>query len=158
MPKPLDARDQNFLDIIDEHGWHVMHVTPDDEAPGFTYSTGIFRLTGRPELIVFGLPGDVAHFVLNEYGNRANAGEALAPGDFCEGFLDGHQVTFLSVEDEGQIRRHATWTDWFYDRQPFPLLQLVYPDSKSGAFPWQPGYREAWRWNQPLLGVPPARS
>jgi hypothetical protein len=158
MPKPLDEHDQKFLDIIEQHGWHVTIVSGDDDAPPFTYSTGIYRLTGKPELIVFGLPNEVAHSVVNEYGNRLRAGETLAPGDLYDGFLGGHQVTFILVEDEDQIKEHATWTDWFYDRRPFPLLQLVYPDSKSGAFPWQPGYREEWRWHQPLLGTAPKRS
>jgi hypothetical protein len=66
MPRALDEHDQQFLDIIDEYGWHVMHIGADDEGPAFFYSTGIFGLTGRPELIVFGLPREVGHFVVNE--------------------------------------------------------------------------------------------
>lgn len=158
MPRALDEHDQKFLDIIDEHGWHVTLVGGDDEGPGFAYSAGIFGSTGRPELIVFGLPMEVGHSVVNEYGNRMRAGETLALGDFYDGFLEGHPVTFISVEDGDQIKQHATWADWFYDRRPFPLLQLVYPDSRSGAFPWQAGYREEWRWHQPLLGPIPKRS
>ena len=46
-----------------------MMVGADVDSPGFAYSTGIFRLTGMPELIVFSLALDVAHFVINEYGN-----------------------------------------------------------------------------------------
>ena len=155
MPQALDEHDQKFLDIIDEHGWHVMCVGGDAESPSFTYSTGIFALTGRPELIVFGLPMEVAHSVVNEYANRLRQGETILVGDFYQNFLEGHPVTFMAVEDEDSIKQHATWTDWFYDRRPFPLLQLVYPDSRSGAFPWQPGYRDEWRWHQPLLGLPP---
>lgn len=158
MPKALDEHDQKFLDIIEEHGWHVMYVGSDEKGPSFTYSTGIFALTGHPELIVFGLQMDVAHSVVNEYASRLLRGDTFLVGDFYEDFLEGYPVTFMAVEDEEQIKRHATWTGWFYDRRPFPLLQLVYPDSKSGAFPWQPGYREEWRWHQRLLSVPPVRS
>ena len=158
MPQALDEHDRKFLDIIEQHGWHVMHVGSDEDGPSFTYSTGIFGLTGRPELIVFGLPMEVGHFVVNEYGNRLRAGEALAPGDFYDGFLEGHPITLIPVDDGDCIKQHATWTDWFYDRQPFLLLQLVFPDSESGAFPWQPGYRDEWRPLQPLIGSPPLRS
>ena len=98
---------------------------------------------------------EVAHSVVNEYGNRLRGGEGIALGDFFDGFLEGHPVTFIEVTDRDLIKQHATWTDWFYDRRPFPLVQLVYPDSRSGAFPWQTGYREEWRWLQPLLGPPP---
>ncbi len=154
MPKALDEHDQRFLDIIDEHGWHVMHVSGDAENPSFTYSTGIFALTGRPELIVFGLPTEVGNFVVNEYAGRLREGEGIEAGDFLDGFLEAHPVTFVAVADPGLVKRYATWTGWFYERRPFPLLQLVYPDSRSGAFPWQAGYRDDWRAHQPLLGSP----
>ncbi|WP_425475500.1 DUF4262 domain-containing protein [Mesorhizobium quangtriensis] len=88
---------------MDEHGWHVTHVSGDDDSPAFTYSTGIFGLTGDPELIVLGLPMDVGHFVLNEYGNRRQRGETILIGDYYDGFLEGHLVTFLAVKDEDQI-------------------------------------------------------
>lgn len=158
MPAARDEQDQKFLDIIELHGWHVTLVHADEENPRFAYSSGIHALTGKPELIVFGLPNEVAHAVINGYGKRLRAGEIFAPGDFVRGFLEGHPITFISVEDEDLIKEHATWTDWFYEGLPFPLLQLVYPDSKSGAFPWQPDYREEWHWHQPLLGAPPVRS
>lgn len=156
MPTPRDESDRKLLEIIDEYGWHVTLVTGDDEEPPFAYSTGIFQLTGKPEIIVFGLPQDVAHFVVNEYGNRAKAGEALSAGGYYEDFLEGHPITFVETTEDERDKRYTTWSSWFYGDQPFPVLQLVYPDSQSGAFPWQPGYREEWHWHQPLLGNPPA--
>lgn len=71
MPQPTDDAEREFLSIIERYRWHVMMVGADVDSPGFAYSTGIFRLTGMPELIVFSLALDVAHFVINEYGNRA---------------------------------------------------------------------------------------
>jgi hypothetical protein len=156
VPQATDDAERDFLDIIERHHWHVMLVSADEEGPGFAYSTGIYRLTGMPELIVFGLARDVAHFVVNEYGNRVRAGENLSPGEFYDDFLEGHPVTFIQTDSPDRDREYTTWTSWFYDRKPFPVLQLVYPDSRSGAFPWQPGYREEWRDLQPLLGSPPA--
>lgn len=155
MPQATDDVEREFLEIIERHGWHVMLVGGDEEGPGFAYSTGIYRLTGKPELIVFGLPREVAHFVVNEYASRAKAGDAPDAGDLCDDFLEGHPVTFIAVDTADRDRKYTTWTSWFYDREPFPVLQLVYPDSRSGAFPWQPGYREEWRNLQPLLGSRP---
>lgn len=152
MPEATDDAERKFLDIIERFGWHVMLVMGDEEGPGFAYSTGIYRLTGKPELIVFGLAREVAHFVVNEYAARAVTGDAPEPGDLQEGYIEGHPVTFITVDAPDRDREYTTWTSWFYDRKPFPVLQLVYPDSRSGAFPWQPGYREEWRSHQPLLG------
>lgn len=152
MPEARDEDDQRFLKIVEEFGWHVTLVGGDEDGPSFAYSTGIFRLTGKPELIVFGLPKEVAHFVVNEYGERLRAGAELSPRSYHDGFLEGHSVTFIEASAPDRDQEYTTWASWFYDRQPFPVLQLVYPDSQTGAFPWQQGYREEWRWHQPLLG------
>ncbi|KQZ12821.1 hypothetical protein ASD44_01125 [Mesorhizobium sp. Root554] len=154
MPAPTDDGERQFLDIIERHGWHVMFVLGNDEGPGFAYSSGIYKLTGKPEVIVFSLPRQVAHFVINDYAERAKAGQTLEAGGFYDEFLEGHPVTFVAADAPDRDREYTTWASWFYDRQSFPVLQMVYPDTRSGAFPWQPGYREEWRELQPLLGNP----
>ena len=155
MPKAIDDAEREFLDIIERFGWHVMLVGGEGSVPGFAYSTGIYRLTGEPELIVFSLAPEVAHSVISEYATRAKAGNAPTAGALEDDFLEGHPVTFIGVDAPDRDSRYTTWASWFYDREPFPVLQLVYPDSKSGAFPWQPGYREEWHNLQPLLGRRP---
>jgi Domain of unknown function (DUF4262) len=155
-PEPQDEKDRRFLDIIDRFGWHVMQVHGTAEEPPFSYSTGIFERTGSPEVILIGLLPDVAKSAINEYGKRLVAGERFEPGSLYMDFLEGHPVTFLVASDPKAVSDYATWTDWYYDRQPFPLVQLVYPDSRTGAFPWQTGYREAWIPIQPLLGPVPS--
>jgi hypothetical protein len=152
MPEAKDDADRRFLAIIERFGWHITLVGSEDESPGFAYSTGIYKLTGQPELIVFSLPRDVSQFTINEYGLRAKAGRGPIAGDLCDGFLKGHRVTFISADAPDRDSEYTTWASWFYDRRSFPVLQLVYPDTRSGAFPWQPGYREDWRDLQPLLG------
>jgi hypothetical protein len=154
-PEPQNEADRRFLGIIDQHGWHVMQVYGDDEGPDFSYSTGIFERAGEPEIVVVGLPPEVAKWAINEYGNRLSAGERFEAGILYKDFLEGHFVTFIPAEDPKAVSHYATWTDWYYGRKPFPLVQLIYPDSQTGAFPWQPGYRESWVSIQPLLGPVP---
>jgi hypothetical protein len=154
MPSATNDAERQFLDIVERHGWHVMLAGGGNASSGFAYSTGVYRLTGKPELIVFGLPPEVAHFAINEYAARAKLGCAPEANGLYDGFLSGHSVTFIVVDLPARDRAYTTWTSWFYDRQPFPVMQLVYPDSRTGAFPWQSGYREEWREIQPLLGKP----
>jgi alkylation response protein AidB-like acyl-CoA dehydrogenase len=45
-PERLDPHEQKFVQRIREHGWLGMHVTPDDNGPGFSHTTG-FWLKGR---------------------------------------------------------------------------------------------------------------
>lgn len=154
-PEPKNEADRRFLDVIDRHGWHVMNVHGGADGPGFSYSTGIFERTGQPEAIVIGLIPEVAHRVINDYGNRLCTGDRFLPGQLYNGFLEGHPVTFVAASAPQAVSEYATWTDWYYNRKAFPLVQIVYPDSQTGAFPWQPDYRESWLPIQPLLGPVP---
>jgi hypothetical protein len=59
-PAQLDKHEQNFVEQIGEHGWSATHVAPDDEGPGFAFTTGFWLKFKFPELIVFGLRRDIA--------------------------------------------------------------------------------------------------
>jgi hypothetical protein len=155
-PIAKDEHEREFLEIVDRHGWHVMMVHGDDAGPGFAYSTGIFERTGRPELIVFGLKAKVSHFLVNDYAERILKGEVFEVGRRYENFLDDALVTFLSVTDRSVGSEYTTWTSWYYQNGSYPLLQGVWPDKKSGAFPWEPGYAQELIECQPLLAPPPS--
>jgi hypothetical protein len=140
--------------LVDEHGWAVrIVVDTEGDEPNFHYSAGITELCGHPELLVIGLAGEVGWWVVNEYGRRCVAGEQFEPGQTYEGFLEGHAVTFIDIDSKRASVEYTTWTDWYYERKGFPLQQLVWPD-KTGAFPWQDGFREESRRLQPILGKP----
>jgi hypothetical protein len=144
--------------MIDEHGWVVRFVWDNEgDEPNFHYSAGITERCGSPELLVFGLPKEVGIWIVNEYARRCVAGETLTPGRDYAGFLEGYSVTFVMVDWRIASRDHdyTTWTDWYYERKGFPLLQLVWPDKKSGAYPWQDGFSSEVRRLQPILGAPP---
>jgi hypothetical protein len=47
-PGRLDKDEQNFVQRIREHGWLGTHVMPDDEGPGFSYTTGFWLKFGFP--------------------------------------------------------------------------------------------------------------
>jgi hypothetical protein len=106
-------------------------------------------------VVVVGLLDEVAGWVVNQYGSRIAAAERFKPARFYQGFLEGHRVTFLEATHPQALLDCATWTDWYYRRDGFPLLHLVCPDSRTGSFPWQSGYGEAWIARQPLLGPVP---
>jgi hypothetical protein len=156
-PEPEDDADRRLMAMIDKHGWAVRFVADTDgDEPNFHYSAGITDRCGKPELLVFGLSREVGHWVVNEYGRRCVAEEAFEQGCTYDGFLEQHGVMFLDVDWRRASRDHdyTTWTDWYYERKGFPLLQLVWPD-KTGIFPWEHGFRDELRRLQPLLGDPP---
>ena len=147
-PKERAGEDKCLADIA-QYGLHVMKVMGDHEWPEFTYSVGLYHTFGLPEIIILGLRGDLAHAVLNELADRARRGERYQVGDMLDGLLEGFAVTLRPVRDE-HIEPHFGWARWFYDGQPFPALQLVWPTT-SGVWPWEARASTEFRHKQPLL-------
>jgi hypothetical protein len=75
---------------IDAHGWHVIKVPPDDEGPGFAYSIGLHQSFGHAEVIIFGLPLDVKHIMINTVGDEVRRGARFGDGSVSDEVLEGH--------------------------------------------------------------------
>ncbi|MBK8235898.1 MAG: DUF4262 domain-containing protein [Deltaproteobacteria bacterium] len=151
----MDPAERKALEDIERFGCHVIHVLPAGDVAGFSYSIGVQKSVGAPEVIVLGLNRDIAHFVVNEYNRRVHGGERFAAGRFHAGFLDGFEVTFERV-DRRHYRDHFGWARWLYDGDAFEAVQLVYP-STSGIWPWDTGGPDVFGRDQPLLTASGAR-
>ena len=60
-PDTLDEHENNFVAKIREFGWFRTNVFPEDDLPGFSYTTGFWSSLKFPELITFALKSDAAH-------------------------------------------------------------------------------------------------
>ncbi len=147
------AREEKCLADIEQHDLHVVWVHGNAEWPQFTYSIGLFRRFGLPEVIIVGLGSDLAHWVLNELARRAREGQRFVEGEEAEGLLEGFPVTFRRVPDE-HVEAHFGWARWYYEGRPFPTLQLVFP-STAGVWPWDSQASESFRSLQPILETTP---
>jgi hypothetical protein len=143
------ASEEKCLADVATYGLHVIKVLGDNEWPEFTYSIGLYHTFQIPEIIILGLPSDLAHSVLNEIASRARDGERFQTTDTVTGLLEGFPVVFRSVP-EAHIEPHFGWARWFYDGQPFPALQLVWPTT-SGIWPWEERASDDFRARQPIL-------
>ncbi len=142
--------ERNILDHIQQHGCSVTSVCDPDEAePPFTYSIGIAKQTGAPELIVVGLSSKLGHWLVNEYNRRVTEGERFAPDVLYLGFLEGFAVQFGRVArpHREEYMRSACW---LHAGPDFDALQLIWP-STSGVWPWESEASEWFRTNQPVL-------
>lgn len=147
----MDQYERNILQHIEEHGCSVTSVfDPEEAAPPFSYSIGIARSSGAPELIIFGLSAKLSHWMVNEYNRRIRSGEQFFPGILYPGFLEGFAVQFGPVAREyrGEYMRSACWLHGSAD---FDALQLIWPNT-SGIWPWDAAASDWFRTNQPLLG------
>ena len=147
----VDALEKAVLADVAEYGWHAMWIHGSEEGPRFAYSIGFYRTLRAPELIVVGLPQEVAHPILWEAYRRFERGERLGPNDSYEGFVKGYTVTFIEVSDDARDK-YFGFANWFYKDQ-FPALQLVWPAADS-RWPWEDENLDR---AQPLLGPAPTR-
>ena len=145
----MDEYEQKAIEDIEEYGCHILHVMEDEENPRFTYSIGIEKSTGKPDLIVYGLKNEVAQWMINEYKTRIRNGDVFVPSKYYSGFLDGFDVAFIEVEKK-HYNEHFGWGLWYNKSDNFKMLQLVFP-STSGVWPWDKEAPEDFTWFQPLL-------
>ena len=76
-----DSNDPVFnqlLSLIEEHGWAVRHVGAGDEA-AFSYTVGLTALK-HPEIVMEGLPFEVAQAFLNLMSEEVKSGKRFSPG------------------------------------------------------------------------------
>ncbi len=132
---------------------HVLRVFGGDGWPEFAYSVGLFQSFEQPEVIILGLLAEIAHALLNDIADLNRRELRFQLGDSTDELLDGYQVTFRPVSPP-QVQAHLGWANWFYDFEPYPAVQMVYPD-RAGRWPWDPEASEGFRSNQPMLESAP---
>jgi len=145
----LDDDERDFLDKIREAGWFRTQVDADADGPGFSFTTGFWANVGQPEIIAFSLKSETAHAIFWTLFDRVNAGESLPVGVPVEDVVARLNVMLLPVAKR-HYPEYLGWSSWFHRHRDFPCLQLVWPD-RAGLFPWQAGFDEAFRHDQPDL-------
>lgn len=146
----MHPAEQKIHDDVRAYGWHIIWVF--NAEPEFAYTIGLHHTFGHPEIIVFGLPREVAHGVLNAVGKDVRAGGVFASGARSEGIVDGYEVVFKPVP-QAAYEAHLGWALWYYGAPDFPVLQLVYPD-RDRRFPWEADVADGFRASQPVLDGP----
>jgi hypothetical protein len=137
----LNDFEKRIVDAVEKYGWFGLSVAPrtesDDPAEWFTYTIGLPKSHGWPELICFGMDSGVAHAVL---GNAIAECEAKnippAPGLELADVLIGSNVLLV---DGSEIPEEYFLSAAWYARHaelgnPPRLLQLFWPDD-AGRFP-----------------------
>ncbi len=146
----MDKGDEKLLADIEEFGWHVLNITEDESGPRFSYSVGLFKTFGHPEIIIIGLKHELAHVLINNIGHDIKSGKKYQSGQFYADILDNFDCLMIDVKKE-HFREHVGYGGWYYKGDNFPLLQCIYPTVK-GIYPWDKNWPEDIRYLQPILG------
>jgi hypothetical protein len=121
---------------IKKHGWLVFNIGG-GKVP-FSYTVGLFETFGHPEMVISGLPDDVALAVLNNLGSDVAKGIVREAERQYDDVLDGYPCVFKPVPStvyEDYFGRALV----FYEGSDFPVLQCLWPD-RLKRFPGDFGY------------------
>lgn len=149
-----DRRDgDEWLDeAIAEYGWGVIYVPegPEIDEPSFHYTVGL-TARQRPELIVYSLPYESGHGMLNAIAEQLTGGQTLRDGEPVVGLPDEAPVitTFAAVRLQDPL---GLATSRYGDG--VSVRQVVFAD-KDGHWPWEDAADRPWL--TPMLFDPPAR-
>lgn len=118
--------------MIVNHGWAVVAVGPDGDAPGFAYTVGLHD-KGAPELFVSALPPQVVQPLLNDAARR-HLESQFPPGEPVLDLVEGGYAMIPVEMDSGPLHVARALQEG-----DVRALQLVYPDAER-RFPWDEGY------------------
>jgi hypothetical protein len=145
----LDDGERNVIAGIREYGWFRHSIFGDEDGPGFSYTTGFWVTAAFPEIIVFSLKSDIIHDILWDVFRNVKAGRPPAMGVATSDIFVNLPAMLLPVSKRFYAD-YLGWDRWFHAGDEFPCLQLVWPD-REGVFPWQHGFDETFRDDQPDL-------
>jgi hypothetical protein len=127
--------------IIDTVGWAVIHVLPSaadpDIATPFAYTVGL-TAHGYPELLIAGLPTQIAHALLNDLASRVyDKAERCTQGQHISDLITGYEAIIVEGPPTEELLPGVAIAH--YGRDQVRLQQIVWPDPQ-GHFPWDAGY------------------
>src|SRR4029077_10519779 len=143
--------DQKFLAQIETHGWSVTDVfrREGETGPEWAFSTGLFHSYQHPEIVIFGLELDNMQKIVNNIGSEIKNGAKYESGNEYHDIFARCACQFRPV-DSAHYRDYLGAAIWFYNGEPFPVLQCFWPDHK-GHYPWDPECSPGLVSLQPLL-------
>lgn len=141
---------QDYLDymqgLINRFGWAVVGVEGDRIHPPWAYTLGLTP-HGKPELVLTGLPGPRATWLLNAVAHYVLHTAVPRPGEQ----VHVEDCPLMEVVRVAEPSAHLAVAVELYG-PGIKALQLVYVDDR-GHWAWDTGFRGQHRGGQPVLGM-----
>jgi hypothetical protein len=93
----VDVIERKLRDDVKQYGWHVLKVLADEGHSSHTYSVGLYKSFGHPEVVIVGLPGDTAHAFIDNLADEIRDGAVFEAGCRYGHLIDGYDVAFVQV-------------------------------------------------------------
>lgn len=134
---------------IDKFGLQVIMVPPTNYSHSFAYSIGLTKTYSHPEIICFGLPGDLGYEIINDLAEIVKNGEQIETGKVYTEIFKNSKATFLKV-DKRNLQDYFEASLNYYENEVFEAFQLIWAD-RNDKFPWKKNFEEDFLYTQPLL-------
>jgi hypothetical protein len=69
--------EKNIKSDVERYGWPVALFEKSTATPSFAYTIGLWKTFNHPEIVVFGLPINLLHTILNDAGELVKGGKGL---------------------------------------------------------------------------------
>lgn len=130
---------------VTRQGFHVASILPSSDHDGWSYSIGLFKTYGHPEVVVFGQKVQWQVALVCAIADNIKSG-ARYSAQTRDGSLipPDYEVEFRAVGCSDWYPEIVGQALWYYERasspeHTFPLLQVVWPDLDR-RFPWDTDY------------------
>jgi Domain of unknown function (DUF4262) len=137
---------------VARRGWSVVSVPAEAPRPAYAFTVGLWHSFAHAEASVFGRDEREMVRWLDTVGGEVEAGRILNPDRQGDDILSSVEV--FPRPALASWHRHLFGPALtFYQGQPVPMLQLVWPDDR-GVLPWEPGCAagcvaaQPWLWDR----------
>ncbi len=134
---------------IAEYGFSTISVV--GEGRSFSYTVGLHKSYGHPEMIIFGLPPELAAGVLSDVARRAKDGNPFDLTKPTDELLADCDAVFANVLKEN-YSDYVLSAMKFNRGEEFSVFQVVWPSASDGLFPWRSDAAPEFVTAQPVLG------
>lgn len=137
MKQDISAR---MREDIQRYGWHCVQIAQDAKGPGYSFTVGLLETHQHPELVVMGLPPEVAHTILGMAVEQIAQGYKFFESQRSDALLEGHDCLLHRVSPTAYRAYLALAVERHRDAPTgFAALQILWPDPE-GRFPEEEGY------------------
>jgi len=148
-----DDLERQVISNVAEFGWHAVNVMEDDGHPPWTFTIGFYETWNHPELVIIGRSRATSQHILNTVASGLEENRRLDLATTTRDLLQGTHCCFVEVA-ERYYPGYVGFARWFYRGKPFPLYQIVWPNT-DGHYPWHPHAPDSFKEWQPVLGEAP---
>ena len=154
---PEPELQETIQGLVADHGCAVTHI-PDPAVPDRIYSAsvGFEANVQQPEVLIYGLERPLAESMINEVFRQCKEdGLDLQDGTKLGNLIEGFDCMARHIEDPRARFIHLAYANWYQTtRHDAPItraVQIVWPDPKTRAFPWDAECSDQVRnWQTPL--------